>query len=75
VIEARPDIVIGSWCGKRFRPELFAARPRFDALPAVRGGFLGEAKSTLILQPGPAAFTGGLDAIAAIVDEWQLVNC
>ena len=71
VIEARPDIVIGSWCGKKFRPELFAARPGFDALPAVRGRFLREVKSTLILQPGPAALTAGLDAIAAIVDEWR----
>ena len=74
VIEARPDIVIGSWCGKKFRPELFAARPGFDALPAVRRGFLREVKSTLILQPGPAALTDGLDAIAAIVDEWRSAN-
>jgi iron complex transport system substrate-binding protein len=39
-------------------------------LPAVRGGWLREIKSTLILQPGPAALTDGLDAIAAIVAEW-----
>jgi len=72
VIAARPDIVIGSWCGKKFRPELFAARPGFDALPAVRDGFLREVKSALILQPGPAALTDGLDAIAAIVRDWRL---
>ena len=71
VIEARPDIVIGSWCGKKFRPELFATRPGFEALPAVRDDFLREVKSTLILQPGPAALTDGLDAIAAIVEEWH----
>jgi iron complex transport system substrate-binding protein len=74
VIEARPDIVIGSWCGKKFRPELFAARPGFDALPAVRDGFLREVKSTLILQPGPAALTDGLDALVAIVEEWRKVK-
>jgi iron complex transport system substrate-binding protein len=74
VIEARPDIVIGSWCGKKFRPELFAARPGFESLPAVRGGFLREVKSTLILQPGPAALTDGLDAIVAIVAEWRKSN-
>ena len=74
VIEAQPDIVIGSWCGKKFRPELFAARPGFEALPAVRGGFLREVKSTLILQPGPAALTDGLDAIAAIVEEWHAAD-
>jgi iron complex transport system substrate-binding protein len=74
VIEARPDIVIGSWCGKKFRPELFAARPGFEALPAVRGRFLREVKSTLILQPGPAALTDGLDAIADVIDEWRSAN-
>jgi iron complex transport system substrate-binding protein len=74
VIEARPDIVIGSWCGKKFRPELFAARPGFDALPAVRDGFLREVKSSLILQPGPAALTEGLEAIAAIVEEWRGIH-
>ena len=71
VIAARPDIVIGSWCGKKFRPELFAARPGFAALPAVRDNFLREVKSALILQPGPAALTDGLDAIASIVEEWR----
>jgi iron complex transport system substrate-binding protein len=70
VIAARPDIVIGSWCGKRFVPAKFAARPGFDAIPAVRDGFLREIKSTLILQPGPAALTDGLDALESIVSEW-----
>jgi iron complex transport system substrate-binding protein len=71
VIAARPDIVVGSWCGKKFRPERFAARPGFDAIPAVRGGWLREIKSSLILQPGPAALTDGLDALAGIVAEWR----
>ncbi|MEX0591719.1 MAG: cobalamin-binding protein [Xanthobacteraceae bacterium] len=71
VIAARPDIVIGSWCGKKFQPERFASRPGFDALPAVRDGWLREIKSHLILQPGPAALTDGLDAIATIVGEWR----
>ena len=71
VIASRPDIVIGSWCGKKFRPELFAARPGFDTLPAVRDGFLREVKSTLILQPGPAALTDGLDALQSIVRRWS----
>ena len=70
VIAAAPDIVIGSWCGKKFSPPKFAARPGFDALPAVRDGFLREIKSTLILQPGPAALTDGLNALERIVAEW-----
>jgi iron complex transport system substrate-binding protein len=71
VIEARPDIVIGSWCGKKFQPERLKARPGFDTLPAVRGGFLHEVKSALILQPGPAALTDGLDAVAQIIAAWR----
>jgi iron complex transport system substrate-binding protein len=70
VIAARPDIVIGSWCGKRFVPAKFAARPGFDAIPAVRDGRLREIKSALILQPGPAALTDGLDALQGIVAAW-----
>jgi iron complex transport system substrate-binding protein len=70
VIQAAPHIIIGSWCGKKFRPEHLAARPGFDGIPAVRGNFLREIKSTIILQPGPAALTDGLAAIEAIVAEW-----
>ena len=70
VIAARPDIIIGSWCGKKFVPAKVAARPGFGALPAVAAGELSEIKSALILQPGPAALTDGLDAIVRIVANW-----
>jgi iron complex transport system substrate-binding protein len=70
VIAAAPDIIIGSWCGKKFVPDRVAARPGFAAVPAVACGFLREIKSTLILQPGPAALTDGLDALARIIHEW-----
>jgi iron complex transport system substrate-binding protein len=70
VIAAAPDIIIGSWCGKKFVPAKVAARPGFEAVPAVRDGFLREIKSALILQPGPAALTDGLDAIERIIAEW-----
>src|SRR6266436_1824726 len=69
VIAARPDIIVGSWCGKKFVPEEVAARPGFADIAAVRDGFLREIKSPLILQPGPAALTDGLDALAAIIEE------
>ena len=71
VIAAAPDIVVGSWCGKRFRPEKFAARPGFSAIPAVRDGALHEIKAPLILQPGPAALTDGLAALRAIIVAWN----
>jgi len=51
-----------------------ATRAGFDAIPAVRDGFLREIKSPLILQPGPAALTDGLDALCAIVAEWAQAN-
>jgi iron complex transport system substrate-binding protein len=70
VIAAKPDIVIGSWCGKKFVPKRVAERPGFAATPAVATGWLREVKSTIILQPGPAALTDGADALAAIVQEW-----
>jgi iron complex transport system substrate-binding protein len=73
VIEAAPDIVIGSWCGKKFRPERLAARPGFAAIPAVRDGALFEVKSSIILQPGPAALTDGLAALRAIVRRWAAI--
>lgn len=70
VIRRAPDIILGSWCGKKFRPERVAARSGWEAIPAVRDGELHEVKSPLILQPGPAALTDGLDALHAIFVRW-----
>ena len=56
-----PELIVGSWCGKKFRPELVAARPGWQDVPAVRTGALFEIKSCDILQPGPAALTDGLE--------------
>jgi iron complex transport system substrate-binding protein len=67
IIARAPDIIIGSWCGKKFRPEKVMARPGFAQLPAVRGGALYEIKSPLILQPGPAALTDGLRALQNVI--------
>ena len=65
VIAAAPDVILASWCGKKVRPEKIAARPGWGTIPAVRDGRITEIKSPLILQPGPAALTDGLDAIIA----------
>jgi len=77
IVRAAPDVIIGSWCGKKFRPEHVSARPGFAAVPAVRNGDLHEIKSPLILQPGPAALTDGLDALHAIIRRWAArhANC
>jgi iron complex transport system substrate-binding protein len=70
VIAAAPDIIVGSWCGKKFVPAKVAARAGFGQIPAVRDGALFEIKSALILQPGPAALTDGLDQLVRIVADW-----
>lgn len=71
VLTREPDIIIGSWCGKKFRPEQVKARPGWDALPAVRDNQLHEIKSPLILQPGPAALTDGVTALHRIISTWN----
>ena len=69
-----PDIIFGSWCGKKFRPDRVAARPGWGAIPAVRDGELHEIKSAIILQPGPAALTDGLAEIHAHIARWASVK-
>ena len=71
VIRRAPDIIIGSWCGKKFRPEKVAARQGWDAIPAVQNGDIYEIKSAEILQPGPAALTDGLDQLQKIIGRWS----
>ena len=71
IVRRAPDIIIGSWCGKKFRPEKVAARPGWQAIPAVAKGDLHEIKSAEILQPGPAALTDGLDRLTSIIQDWQ----
>lgn len=71
IVRRNPDIVIGSWCGKKFRPENVAARAGWQAVNAVRHGQLFEIKSCDILQPGPAALTDGVAQLHAIVTRWM----
>lgn len=70
VVRRAPDIILGSWCGKKFRPGKVAARAGWDVIPAVRDGELHEIKSPLILQPGPAALTDGVREMARIIHAW-----
>ncbi len=70
IVRRNPDIIIGSWCGKKFRREKVAARPGWDQVNAVRHGQLFEIKSADILQPGPAALTDGAAQLHRIVMGW-----
>ena len=68
-----PELIVGSWCGKKFRPEKVAARPGWAAVPAVVQGRLHEIKSCDILQPGPAALTDGLEQLHRLFAAWAAV--
>jgi iron complex transport system substrate-binding protein len=70
IVARSPDIIIGSWCGKKFRPEKVAARAGWQDVPAVRDGQLFEIKSVDILQPGPAALTDGVAQLHRIMAQW-----
>jgi iron complex transport system substrate-binding protein len=74
IVQRQPDIIIGSWCGKKFRPQNVAARPGWQDVPAVRCKQLFEIKSCDILQPGPAALTDGVAQMHRIVMQWMDVD-
>ena len=67
VIRRAPDLIIGSWCGKKFRPDKVAARPGWESIPAVRNRAVAEIKSAIILQPGPAALLDGLPQLSRLI--------
>jgi len=70
IVRRNPDIIIGSWCGKKFRPENVARRPGWGEVTAVKTGQLFEIKSADILQPGPAALTDGVAQLHRIIMAW-----
>ena len=69
-VRRAPDLIVGSWCGKKFRPEHVAARAGWAEVPAVKSGRLHEIKSCDILQPGPAALTDGLEQLHRHIADW-----
>ncbi|MGJ7918596.1 ABC transporter substrate-binding protein [Massilia sp. LXY-6] len=71
VVRRAPDIIIGSWCGKKFQPQLVKARPGWEEIPALKTGMLVEIKSPDILSPGPSLITHGLVQIAGLVARWH----
>ena len=71
IIDRNPDIIIGSWCGKKFRPDHVAARQGWQEVAAVKNQQLFEVKSSYILQPGPAALTDGLQQLHSIIEQWM----
>jgi iron complex transport system substrate-binding protein len=74
IVRRNPDIILGSWCGKKFRPEKVAARAGWQDVSAVKNGQLFEIKSADILQPGPAALTDGVEQMHKIVLDWMALH-
>jgi iron complex transport system substrate-binding protein len=74
VVRRAPDIIIGSWCGKKFQPDSLAARPGWDTIPALKNGMLFEIKSPDILSPGPSVIEHGLAQISDMVAAWQQLS-
>ena len=74
VVAANPDIILASWCGKKVNVDSIANRPGWKQMPAVKGNFIYEIKSPIILQPGPAVITDGLPAIHKIISNWKLLR-
>lgn len=71
IIARQPELILGSWCGKKFQPQRVCERTGWAAIPAVRDGEVHEIKSAVILQPGPAAILDGLQQIQARIAAWQ----
>ena len=71
IVSRAPDIIIGSWCGKKFRPEKVSQRAGWESIPAVKNNQLFEIKSADILQPGPASLTDGVAQLHQIIQQWQ----
>ena len=70
IVRRAPEVIFGSWCGKKFSPRAVAARPHWQDVPAVRDGQLHEVKSSIILQPGPAALTDGVRELHRVIAAW-----
>lgn len=74
VVRRAPDIIIGSWCGKKFRPEAMAERAGWGEIPALKNSRVFEIKSADILSPGPSAITHGLPQLQRMIADWQREN-
>lgn len=74
IVRRAPEIIIGSWCGKRFRAEKVAARPGWQSVPAVVDGQIHEIKSAVVLSPGPVAIREGLPALRRLFDDWAAAD-
>jgi iron complex transport system substrate-binding protein len=71
VVRRMPDLIVASWCGKRFDADKVVSRSNWDKIPAVRAGQVYELDPSIILQPGPAALTDGVSALQKLFQDWD----
>jgi len=71
IVRRNPDIIFGSWCGRKFRPEHVLGRAGWEGVNAVKNRQLFEIKSAEILQPGPAALTEGVEQMHRLILQWD----
>jgi iron complex transport system substrate-binding protein len=74
VVRRSPDIIVGSWCGKKFQPQALGSRAGWDQIPALRHGMVFEIKSADILTPGPSVITKGLPQMSSLIERWQAAH-
>lgn len=74
VVKRNPDIMLASWCGKKFKLKKVLARKKWNTINAIRNNLIHEIDSTIILQPGPASITEGLEIIHAHIKAWRSEN-
>ena len=74
VIQKGPDIMLASWCGKKFQKNNVLSREGWNDIPAVQHDEIHEIPSDIILQPGPAAITDGIESIHGIIKNWTAEN-
>ncbi len=70
VVRRNPDIILVSWCGRKFKRDKIVQRPGWTQIAAVQNDHIYEIDSSIILQPGPAALTDGVDKLHQIISTW-----
>tara|TARA_B100001057_G_scaffold285512_1_gene285734 strand:+ start:2548 stop:3360 length:813 start_codon:yes stop_codon:yes gene_type:complete len=71
IINFNPDIILVSWCGKKFKKNKMTSRKEWESINAIKNNNIFEIDSSVILQPGPAALTDGLKIISEIINNWH----
>jgi iron complex transport system substrate-binding protein len=74
VIEANPDVILASWCGKMFKKKKMLARAGWEKIKAVKDDQIFEIDSAIILQPGPAALSDGVEKVFEHLKSWYDSN-